>query len=555
MARLIILSGPGVGRELALGANNVLGRQESSDIVLPDESISRSHARIFHQDGKFFIEDLGSTNGTFVNGKLVDRAEIHHQDTLRTGNFMFNFQIGRERPDSRPGGTVIAFTPDDFGPSTVVDVIEAGDYDLSSEAVALAEKQDVQALQQRLSVVNTIAGIMATSLDPKEILQKVVESLFDVFTQAERAFVMLLDENSGELVPKAVKFTPGKEQGELRVSRTIVNACMDDCTSVLSTDAARDRRFKAGRSVVDLDLHSVMCAPVIYQGELMGIVHVDTTSTTRSFTNDDLALLTAVASQVALVLSNVRMHKESMKQERVAHDLRFAKTVQESFLPSKLPEAAGYDFHAFYTSAYDVGGDFYDLIDLGGGKLCVVIGDVSGKGVGAALVMARMTSEVRTHAYRGLSPQEAIAKINATMDWMLESRFITIFYGLLDTASGTLEFVNGGHGAPIVRRADGKVELFDEPCNFPLGVDDEAEFERGLLRIAPGEFIYLCTDGVVEALNEQEECYGAERLLTVLASTQGSPQDVTSAVLADIHAFTAGATQSDDLTMLTVART
>lgn len=555
MAKLIIVSGPGVGRELPLGANNVLGRQESCDIVLPDESISRNHARIFMENESYFVEDLGSTNGTFVNGKLAERLEIHHHDTIRAGNFMFNFQTEQEQPDSRLGRTMISFTPEDFGPSTVVDVIEATDYDLDAEAAALAEKQDVQALQQRLSVINTIAGIMATSLDADEILQKVVESLFEVFTQAQRAFVMLLDESTKELVPKAVKFAPGKEESELQVSRTIVNTCMDDCASVLSTDAAQDERFKSGQSIVDLGLHSVMCAPIIYQGELLGIVHVDTTSMTRSFTNDDLALLTATSSQVALVLANVRMHKKSIKQERIAHDLRFAKTVQESFLPLKLPETPGYQFHAFYVSAYDVGGDFYDVIDLGDGKLCVVIGDVSGKGIGAALVMARMTSEVRTYAHRGLSPEETITKINAAMDWMLESRFITIFYALLDTTSGALAFVNGGHGAPIVRRADGKIELFEEPCNFPLGVDGEAEFEGGVITIAPGDLIYLCTDGVIEALSEQEECYGTERLVNVLTAAEGSPKDVTGAVLSDVRAFTAGATQSDDLTMLTLLRT
>ena len=564
MAKLVIGSGAGAGKELILKPNNVIGRHTECDIVLTEESVSRKHARVFEDGTKFFVEDLQSTNGTFVNGQLADRVPLKDKDLLATGNFQFTFYENDDadvsddvaNPDTALGRTILTFgKAQEVETSQIINMIEAKDFDLKNDARQLAERKDLDALQKRLSVINHVASTMADSLDLNDILDNVLEALFDVFTQAERGFVLQIDPKSGNLASRAVRYAAGKEQDEIMLSRTIVNAAMQDRKSILSSDAAHDDRFSAGHSIMDLNIHSVMCAPILYQDDLMGLIQIDTSSVTRSFTEEDLGLLTAVASQSALVLSNANMHDERMREQRIRQDLHFASNVQQSFLPQKFPSVDGYKFHAFYTSAYEVGGDFYDLIDAGEGRVRVIVGDVSGKGVSAALLMARVTSAIKSYAFRDLPTTEIMTLVNRQMELALESRFITIFYGSLDAATGRMEFVNGGQVPPIIRRIDGSCEVIEEPSCFPLGVMEEIDFESATIELAPGDLLFLCSDGVIEALDEDENCYGTDRLVEIVSKAGADPEAVIKTVHADIQSFIGSAAQSDDLTMLVLGRT
>ena len=552
MPKLVIVSGVGVGSEFTLKDNNTIGRQPDCDIVLAEESISRKHARIYSQGGKYFLQDLGSTNGTFVNGKLIEKAEIVDRDVLATGNFMFTFHAVEQTPSSNLGQTILSFEQERS--SHVLKVIDARDYDLESDTSTFAGKDDIALIQRRISTVNRIARTMATILDVDEILTRVLDDLFDVFSQAERGFIMLLDPESGDLIPKAIKIRNEKKTARIEVSRTILNTVIEGKKSILSADAAQDDRFKMGQSIVDLNIHCVMCAPILYQNELLGVVNLDTSQITGNFAQDDLALLTAVASQAAVVLANAQMHQRIVQQQRMEQDLRFAQRVQKSFLPSRLPEIEGFAFKTYYTAAYEVGGDFYDIIEAGPGRISIVIGDVSGKGVSAALMMARVMSEVRSYAFRDLSPEEIVAAINASLEQTVEGQFVTFLYASLDTKDSIIRFVNAGHLPPAVRRADGAVQLLEEPSNLPLGIMEDISYEGSDFALNPGDLIFLCTDGVIEAMNDAEDCYGTERMSAAIAASTSTPDDVINAILLDVRDFVAGARQSDDLTMVAFGR-
>jgi len=555
MAKLVIVSGASVGSEFTLKDDNVIGRQPDCSIVLAEESISRKHARVYCKDDRYFVQDLGSTNGTFVNGKLIEQAEIADRDVLTTGNFMFTFQATEQPPPSNIGQTILSFKQEDVRrPSRVLKVIDAQNYDLQSTISTFAEKDNIAVIQRRIATVNRIARTMATILDIDDILGQVLDDLFDVFSQAERGFIMLLDPDSGELVPKAVKTRNEKRTARIEVSRTILNAAMEGKKSILSADAAQDDRFKAGHSIVDLNIHCVMCAPILYQDELFGVVNLDTSQITGNFTQDDLSLLTAVAAQAAVVLANAQMHQRIMHQQRIEQDLRLAERVQRSFLPSRLPEVEGFAFKTYYTSAYEVGGDFYDVIEAAPDRISIVIGDVSGKGVSAALMMARIMSEVRSYAFRDLSPEEIVRAINASLEHSIEGQFITFFYASLDVRAGTVRFVNAGHLPPAVRRRDGTIQVIEEPSNLPLGIMEDISYEGDTFSLDPGDLVFLCTDGVIEAMNDIEDCYGTERMTAAIATSTSSPDDVINAIMLDVRDFAAGAQQSDDLTMVAFGR-
>jgi serine phosphatase RsbU (regulator of sigma subunit) len=327
---------------------------------------------------------------------------------------------------------------------------------------------------------------------------------------------------------------------------------MDDRVAILSADAMGDQRFSMAQSVLNFRIRSMMCAPIIANDEALGIIHLDTTRQDRQFTLDDLDLLAAVTNQTAFAIANARLHRKLLLQERTERDLHLARQVQQSFLPRHFPEVAGMQFCASYKAALEVGGDFYDFIPLAGGRLAIVVGDVAGKGIPAALLMARMSSAVREFALTEDDPRRVVARVNerlAAMD--AEGAFITLIFALLDPRSRALQMVNAGHPPPLLRKgAGGQVSEIHSCTNFPVGVMPGAEFEAESFRIEPGDFVCLYSDGITEAMNAQKDGYGDARLKSVAALPAASAAEWMENILKDVHAYVGGAYQSDDLTLV-----
>jgi len=303
-----------------------------------------------------------------------------------------------------------------------------------------------------------------------------------------------------------------------------------------------------------MQVRSVMCVPLIFRNDLLGIIYIDTgrPSDRFRFTMEDLDLLTGIASQAALAIQNARMHERLLQRERLERDMQFAHEVQRSFLPDKVPRIEGYEFSAWYGSAQEVGGDFYDFIELPDGRVAVVIGDVSGKGVPAALLMARLTSELRFLALSEPEPPSILSRLNERMvSGRTEDRFVTLLYVVLDTKERSIEVANAGHPYPLVRkREEGRLERLCEPINPPLGVMPSVEFKSLRYNLAEGDTVAVFTDGVTEAMNVRKERFGMQRLERAIANGAPGARAIMERILKQVSEFVGLASPSDDLTLV-----
>ena len=302
-----------------------------------------------------------------------------------------------------------------------------------------------------------ISNSLGQTFSVNEILPKLLDSLFKIFVQADRGFVVMRPKPDGPLVPVAVKSRRAGDEERMRISRTIVEEAMKSRKAILSADAASDERFGMAQSIADFSIRSMICAPMIgTDGEPIGVIQIDTLNQRARFTDEDLEVLAGVASQAAVAIDNAKMHEQVVAQRALQRDLELARRMQRALLPSQPPQVPGYFFFDYYQAARQVGGDYYDYVQLPGGRFAVIVGDVAGKGVPAALLMARLSADVRFSLASEPDPAKAVQQINegfAHHDW--QDRFVTMIAAVLNPHTNELTMVNAGHMAPLLRRRDG----------------------------------------------------------------------------------------------------
>jgi phosphoserine phosphatase RsbU/P len=312
-----------------------------------------------------------------------------------------------------------------------------------------------------------------------------------------------------------------------------------------------DDRFASHATVHQLEIRSVVCVPMIAREELLGVLHVDGGSAAQPFSRDDMALMMGVAVQAALAISNARMHESIVKHQLLEQDLELAKKIQGRFLPRETPEVDGYSFRPEYVSALDVGGDYFDFIPLPGGSLGITAGDVSGKGVSAALYMAKLSSEMRYHSAAISSPGQILERVNrALMRDFEDGMFATLVFLALDPARRHVTLASAGHLDPLVRSAAGVVRKISLTRGAPLGVVDDAHFAEQSVDLAAGDVVVLYTDGVTEATNAKNELLGDDRLELLVARAGSTADEVCEAILSGVWRFLDGAVQNDDITIV-----
>jgi serine phosphatase RsbU (regulator of sigma subunit)/pSer/pThr/pTyr-binding forkhead associated (FHA) protein len=556
MATLLITHGPEAGRHFSLAEERiVLGRHPDCDIVLDSGSVSRQHARLVREDGGYFVEDLHSRNGTYVNEEAVaGRRLLAAGDRLRICDIVFRYQSTATQPQP------FARTPDE---SSLAVVMEDDDTKSSTFVSKLELTTDSSRMrieinpQLKLQALLEITQNLSRSLSIEEVLPKVLDSLFKVFPQADRGFVVMRVGDPPVLVPKAVKFRRPDQGDTIRVSRTIVDEVMRSREAVLSADAASDARFQSSQSIADFRIRSMMCAPLLdSERNAMGVIQIDTQDQRSRFTQGDLEVLAGVAAPAGIAIENAQLHERAMRQQRVELDLQMAHRVQQGLLPAAPPQIPGYHFFDFYTPANEVGGDFYDYVELASGRLAAVLADVSGKGVAAALLMARLAAETRFCLASRADPADAIARLNATFiqgGW--EDRFVTLVALILDPATGQLKVFNAGHPSPLLRRRSGPVEVIDpELIGLPLGIDADHRYQPCDVTLEPGDAVVVFTDGFSEAMNPANELYGLERLRKRLEEKTADIKTLGQQVLSDVRKFVAGRGQTDDMCMVCISR-
>jgi serine phosphatase RsbU (regulator of sigma subunit)/pSer/pThr/pTyr-binding forkhead associated (FHA) protein len=540
------------------GERVVLGRSPDCEIVLDAAAVSRHHAAITRENGRFFIEDLGSRNGTFLNGLRVEtRSPLFDSDRLAVCDLAFDFRL--TTPSEEIAGTLTghgmstAFYIDDDDDgrarSSIMSKIEIStDYG----SVRVSAKPET-----KLAAMIEISQSLSRTLSVEEILPRLLDSLFKVFLQADRAFIVMDDSESKRLVPTAMRHRRETDEEVVRISQTIAREAMDKREAILSADATSDQRFSMAESVADFRIRSMMCAPMLdSEANPLGVIQVDTMNQRARFTDDDLEVLASVASQAGMAIDNARLAENALSQQALARDLELAHRVQRGLVPANTPDVPGYYFFHYYDAAYQVGGDYYDYVPLSGGRIAVVVGDVAGKGVAAALLMAKLSGEVRFHLASEPDLAEAVNQINrlfSRSDW--EDRFVTMVVAVLDPKNHDLVLVNAGHMPPFLRHSGGTVEeIGDEAAGLPLGVMEDYQYEAFCRPLAPGDFLTVFTDGISEAMNAEKQLYGLERLSNQVGSQAVSVVELGERILSDVRNFVGGQPQSDDMCLACFGR-
>lgn len=563
-ATLKVHSGESAGKVHELNLDQaVLGRNTFCDIVIPMHSISRQHARIVREGERFFVEDMGSLNGTFVNGNRISgRVELNDNDRIHLYEVLLSFHSGKtpsvstETAVTSHGMTLPKFDP--LAPSVMSEEEKRPTMIVNTLDATLEPRVDVGS-EEKLRAVLGITRNLGMSLALDEFLPNILDSLFEIFPQAERGYVLLADRPDGQLMPAAIKDRRSESGSSLTlapISRTIAARVMSEGKAILSTDADDDPELAS--SILDESVCSMMTVPLVGPSrKSVGIIHIDTTDAQRRFTQDDLEVLISVATVAGQAVEHARVHQASLKLDRRERELSTAREVQLHFLPQKRPDVAGYKFFDYYRAADDVGGDYFGYVAMPDGRWAIAVGDVSGKGVSAALMMARLCSEVRYCLVTSASPVDAVTRLNRDLiDPTLDDRFVTFLLGVIDPAKHTLTVVNAGHMPPIVRRwTSGVVEQIGiQEAGPPMGFDPSSKFLAATIAIEPGDSVVMYTDGISEATNADEQVYGIKRVCKTIA---GGPTDVErlgQLLLDDVDRFAAGQPQTDDICLLIFGR-
>lgn len=556
MATLTIVKGFNQGARFPLKSERIsLGRNENSDIVIRGDAVSRNHARIHVQDGQFFIEDLGSRNATYLNDQKIaaeTRVLLRDKDEIRICDNVFLFHDRPEKPplprDMQKGG------PDAEDEEISTSTVEAT-FTHGGSSKFFLETQPAEKLAFLLDII----AELTQSFDFDIILPRIVESLFQVFKQADRCFVIFLEEGTQRLIPRITR-TRRNNDDSPRYSRSVVRQCIEIGQAVLSEDTTADVRFNLSQSIADYRIRSVMCAPLKSRtgDRVFGVLQLDTQDRSKRFCEEDLKLLLAVAGQASIALDNARLHQNMLSRAHLERDLVLAHQVQLSFLPKAPPQVPGYEFYAHYESAQEVGGDYYDFVPLPERRIAAMIGDVAGKGVPAALLMAKISSDARFALLTEATPADVVNKLN---DFMQEAakldRFVTLGAAVVDPAQHQVTFSSAGHLPPLIYRH--KHDHFENGFgnNFggpPLGVMPLFPYDACTVSLDAGDTVLLFSDGVTDSINKQGRDFPLEDILDVLKHGPKNPRTMVERLIAAIKTHSLGCKQHDDITVVSFGR-
>ncbi len=567
MAALKQVTGEHAGTLIDLKKDvTVIGRLPECDIVLTINGVSRRHAEIRKFGAAVYVVDLGSLNKTLLNdtalkGGVEHSLKENDRISICGVDFVYFAADPPATKDSEPAANLMEVTESKDSDNPSIRTLDAS----RSSTMASTVRPEV-----KLKAVLEITHSLSKELRVDAVAPKILESLMEIFPGAERLFLILQDPATKRLVRKAFKYRPQKRTSFSRtvpedevptsISRSIVDFVLGQKKAVLSQDAGDDKNLPSSASITDLKIRSVMCVPLLTpDNKALGILQLDT-SDRRQFSEDDLDVLAAVASQAAISIQNASMLESLLERERLNRDLKIAEQVQKRFLPQVLPTIAGYEFFAHYRPTYEVGGDYYDFVPLPGDRMAVALGDVSGKGVAAALMMAKFSGDTRYCILTENSPAATATRLNSLLCAAgIEDKFITLSLCVLDAPARTLTLTSAGHTPVLIRRADGRVEeVGQEVSGVPLGIMDDTVYQETDVQLNPGDVVVIYSDGVTDARSPSDELYDSQtnhRLVKRVAQASGGPVAVGRAILQDIREFSAEHSQADDITMVCLGPT
>ena len=424
------------------------------------------------------------------------------------------------------------------------------------EAVALHRKLSVT---DKLRLLLDITKKISRSLDLQEVLNLVMDTLGTLlpYDAAGIFIIQGIKESDSDGSAQTAVFRSEAVRGydiddlvelRLKMGEGIIGYVAAKGEPVISPDVQHDPRYVNARS----ETRSEMVAPIISNDEVIGVFDLESDHV-NAYTPDDLQVLMLLASQVAIIIEKVMLHEQLVEKKRLEGQLEVARQVQLELLPPGDPDVEGFDISAYNFSTEEVSGDYYDWVRIYDDQIGMVIADVSGKGVPAALLMAFLRASLRSAIHIGYAPHISMAKVNYLLWESIErNQFVTAFYGVLDASNKTLAYTNAGHNPPLILDRDGNTR-FIERGGLPLGMFRDTRYYEYYVSIEPGQVIVLYTDGVTEASNPEGVEYGRERLASaVLAAQNLSAREMISSIHRDVINWTRGRGANDDITFFII---
>ncbi len=534
--RLVVRESSGNEREVEITRLPfTLGRQSDNDLVLLDNRISRRHASIIQDGEGFILQDDGSRHGTFVNGERVTSC------TLRSGDRI------------------------NLGVADVYQIFFLTDQTTLPKLLAEMGRLEGPAPQlQHLGLLLKMAEMLNRAPALEEVLTALVDSAIQL-GDAERGLLFLRDE-AGKLNLQLARsrggthLPPALSDYSRKIIDRVVESGREEVTleeELTGASASETGIIRQGlRGVVALPLQKLpmmeMGGETIIQAapELLGVLYLDSRARPTSLTGLDRQVLMTLALEGATIIENARVFRLTREQERMRHELSLARNIQQNLLPRQLPQSAYFELRAVSFPCQTVGGDYYDVIRLPNDRFGLTVADVSGKGLGAAMMAASMQGAFGAVAAGDSEPRELFRRVNEFLcERTPAEMFATMFYGIVDPEGG-FAYVNAGQVTPLVVRSDGSVEELGG-SNFPLGLFPTAKFDASQTRLRPGDSVLVFSDGVTEAQDAEHEMFGEGRLKTMLdGRIFGSSQALCDTVVKAIRDFVGSAPQADDLTLL-----
>ena len=527
--RLVISSSGGAPRVHPLGAAGVsVGRAAGSDLAFPDDSgLSRRHLAFEPSGTGWAVRDLGSKNGTFVNSERIGEVRVlSNGDLITAGHLSIEFRDG---------------TPIE-GPVSFVEPSEA------SIPFTGAVVTTVGSLSRPLQAVIRAGQELAGDRPLADLFPLILDLALEA-VGASRGVLMTLE--GGELVTRAFR------GAGFRISRAVRDRILVDRDSVLVRDAQFDAAFRERQSIVEQQVRSMMAVPLETRGLVIGLIYVDLPNIIHPFTKEDLDLLTVMANVAAARIEQARMAEVEAAERVMARELAQAAEIQKNLLPAAAPVVPDFELAGQTEACRTVGGDYFDFIPYPDGRLAVLVGDVAGKGMSAALLMSSLQARVQVLAESGGDPARVVARLNRSLIANCPgNRFITFFYAVLNPATGELQYSNAGHNPPLVIRADGRVELLEDGGTV-LGVFPDADYAQGSVRLGGGDVVTLYSDGVTETCPpDSDDEFGTERLARFLQehASETASRAVATAMVC-VSEYAGGLAPADDATLVLIRRT
>lgn len=543
----------------------VIGRHPDCEVQVDDGSVSRRHAQIVYVKPHYYLEDLNSRNGSMLNNEFVTgRTRLFDGSEIQICDIVFRFTRSSVSPSNRGRPTLVSGSAENYSASV---------FSLSEEPAPENESQlvsqlDVQShtlgdirhvnADAKLKVLMKIAHALSDLVERNDVLERILDFLFDLFVQADRGFVMLKDEN-GSLQPLGFKCRRPTDDENIRVSSTIAEMVMNSRRPIISRDAAIDDRFDTKESIMDFQIRSIMCAPLINsREESIGVIQLDTLRQTIAFGEEDLEMFVTVAMQASLAIQKSDLFSLQKKTQDLRKDLSLAHELQRRFLPQRAPDIDGYEFFSWYRPMQQVGGDYFDYIVLDNDRVAIVVADVVGHGITAALLMAKVSAESRFALATEPDPIAAVKRMNENLSSLHIDRFVTLALILIDSKTHSATVVNAGHMPPILRKASDKslTSIAVEEAGVPLGVMDDFDYESTQVVLEPGDSLLLYTDGVNEAMDKDgKQLTTAGMIEDIQISQTTTPETIGQSVCESVSRHVGKTDMIDDACLVCVGRT